>query len=1226
MLKNLLRLVMLTLVAVYLLGSITFAQSPYNVPIPDYPTNGSIVWEVPTNLNWYLTSSTVGLTFNLQIASDSNFTNILIDVDSLTSTNYSFSPVNGVTYYWHVRSKNSNNIYSLWTPTWSFTGAGNATLFSLTPTQSSHGTITPSTVTLVAYGQNQTFKVVPDSGYFVSNIYIDNTAVGPDSEYTFSNVTSNHTISASFSNICTITSSTGLNGNISPLGTNSVSPGSNVTYTFTSNPGYHVDSVFVDGKYVDSTSSYTFINVKSIHTISVTFAINTYYISASASAGGSISPSGLIPIQYGGSQTFTITANPGYSIQNVTVGATSFGPIPTYIYSNVTSNDSIRVYFHQIRNWYVSNSGQDYPPNDGSISLPFRTYAHAMNYAQPGDSIIVDNGVFNEPVFLTTGINVRGSGNTIFPLMFIASGSSNVSASNLNIYSVHPFNVSGSVNIAPGCSYVTLDNITVVGLTNTGIEFQADSNIVLTNLNISGCIDGLNLYNCKNITLTNITTNSNIISGTIFNYCRNFTVNNLTSNDNKSIPPSPGQGDGITISNSSKGTFNNTTASFNGNNGLHVLVNDNLNFIGGSFTENFIGINLDVDPSLPSLVILPMSAGTPLNPPMQSISNFTLSGTVIDTTNLINNLILKGFNSASNSIVAPVFNGNILLGNSMVSDLEIQGCVFNPIFNGLNFERTNFSTNPFINVSAYPAVSSAQPSGIKINNSAFGYTAPFIDLYHSGTDVATQDVDFRNNDFLSLTDPTIIPALIIDSTHFPNAMPQPGYVDYSGFNVGANPSISVSSTLNAYKGATYFVDVNLYLPKTMTFNYLSGRFLYDTSKVTYLATLSNGLINNAQWHLVIDTSVAGQIGFTGFGITPIDSIGKLFSLELQIKPSAADSTTTIVCDSSKFNANNSNYNFSFTNGTFIYHNIIGSIQQAGDVTLDGVVNMNDFFALLFYLSGTSPITNPQALANADFNKDGVINEADLTALYDFINGISPNVTQSSGSVSIGNVTYNQTSSATLPIAISNAQNVNSLLLTLYYDPALISFNAFTKSININGSLVQALESKPGEAKFFFNSPKALSGNFNPGNFILSFLNNSIPVGSVIKSSFSINGNPQQQGPTLTFGKNGLIVTGIDNTPGSLPKEFSLSQNYPNPFNPTTEINYQLPKAANVSIKIYNMLGQEVKTLVDEQKPAGSYNIQWNGRNNSGEQVSSGAYIYRIVAGDFVTAKKMIFLK
>lgn len=97
-------------------------------------------------------------------------------------------------------------------------------------------------------------------------------------------------------------------------------------------------------------------------------------------------------------------------------------------------------------------------------------------------------------------------------------------------------------------------------------------------------------------------------------------------------------------------------------------------------------------------------------------------------------------------------------------------------------------------------------------------------------------------------------------------------------------------------------------------------------------------------------------------------------------------------------------------------------------------------------------------------------------------------------------------------------------------------------------------------------------------------------------------------------------------PSYIPIEYSLSQNYPNPFNPVTQIRYTLPQNTNVQLKIYDILGREIKTLVNSEQPAGGYIIEWNGTNNFGAQVASGMYIYRIVAGKFVQTKKMMFLK
>ena len=95
---------------------------------------------------------------------------------------------------------------------------------------------------------------------------------------------------------------------------------------------------------------------------------------------------------------------------------------------------------------------------------------------------------------------------------------------------------------------------------------------------------------------------------------------------------------------------------------------------------------------------------------------------------------------------------------------------------------------------------------------------------------------------------------------------------------------------------------------------------------------------------------------------------------------------------------------------------------------------------------------------------------------------------------------------------------------------------------------------------------------------------------------------------------------------TIPIEFSVTQNYPNPFNPSTTIKYSIPQQSLVTIKVYDILGTEVKTLVNGERTPGIYSVQWNGDNNYGSKVATGIYIYRVVAGNFVQVKKMILLK
>jgi len=94
----------------------------------------------------------------------------------------------------------------------------------------------------------------------------------------------------------------------------------------------------------------------------------------------------------------------------------------------------------------------------------------------------------------------------------------------------------------------------------------------------------------------------------------------------------------------------------------------------------------------------------------------------------------------------------------------------------------------------------------------------------------------------------------------------------------------------------------------------------------------------------------------------------------------------------------------------------------------------------------------------------------------------------------------------------------------------------------------------------------------------------------------------------------------------VPSEYKMAQNYPNPFNPETKIRFELPKNSLVTMKVYNILGQEVKTLINTEMKAGFHAIKWNGRNNYGVRVASGVYIYEIRTPEFTMAKKMLMIK
>ena len=116
-------------------------------------------------------------------------------------------------------------------------------------------------------------------------------------------------------------------------------------------------------------------------------------------------------------------------------------------------------------------------------------------------------------------------------------------------------------------------------------------------------------------------------------------------------------------------------------------------------------------------------------------------------------------------------------------------------------------------------------------------------------------------------------------------------------------------------------------------------------------------------------------------------------------------------------------------------------------------------------------------------------------------------------------------------------------------------------------------------------------------------------------------------------ENGPLTVGINASDAVLsineellPEVYALHQNYPNPFNPITTLRYDLPEQANVNIIIYDMLGRQVKTLINQTQDAGFKSVIWNATNDYGKPVSAGVYLYQIQAGEFVQTRKMVLLK
>jgi len=206
----------------------------------------------------------------------------------------------------------------------------------------------------------------------------------------------------------------------------------------------------------------------------------------------------------------------------------------------------------------------------------------------------------------------------------------------------------------------------------------------------------------------------------------------------------------------------------------------------------------------------------------------------------------------------------------------------------------------------------------------------------------------------------------------------------------------------------------------------------------------------------------------------------------------------------------------------------------------------------------------------------------------------------------------------------------------------ISFSSYPK-ISYN-SIIDNFSFLYGGIYFFFSDYSSTKINNNniynnkPYNIVLNYSSGDFDAtnnwwGTVIKDSINAhiydywddwNLGIVQFEPLLTEPVN--ITTSIERLSNKIPGSYKLYQNYPNPFNPQTTINYQIPKLSNVTLNIYNLNGHLVKTLVNEEKPTGNYQVVWDGRNETGQQVSSGQYIYRLTVDGIEKTRKMLLVK
>ena len=238
--------------------------------------------------------------------------------------------------------------------------------YTITASVTGNGFITPNGTLTVDHGSSKTFSMLPAAGHHIEDVLVNgvsNPLAIATGSYTFNNATNNQTINVIYApNAHIIYSASGAHGSITPEGAVTVYHGENKTFNFTSDAGYHIDKVWIDGVTnlaAALNGSYTFNNISGSHDITVSFAATTFTITATAGANGSITPSGSVQVSHSSDYNFYIIPNAEYEISAVYVDDVSI-TVPAngiYIFTNVQANHTITALFSKKSYFITTSSG-----------------------------------------------------------------------------------------------------------------------------------------------------------------------------------------------------------------------------------------------------------------------------------------------------------------------------------------------------------------------------------------------------------------------------------------------------------------------------------------------------------------------------------------------------------------------------------------------------------------------------------------------------------------------------------------------------------------------------------------------------------------------------------------------------------------------------------------------------------------------------------------------------
>ncbi|MFC1563512.1 kelch repeat-containing protein [candidate division KSB1 bacterium] len=425
---------------------------------------------------------------------------------------------------------------------------------------------------------------------------------------------------------------------------------------------------------------------------------------------------------------------------------------------------------------------------------------------------------------------------------------------------------------------------------------------------------------------------------------------------------------------------------------------------------------------------------------------------------------------------------------------------------------------------------------------------------------------------------------------------------------------SLDSTFT--NGDTVIIDLTFFGNyNTSTVTSFQFTMNFDSTQINGIGIDTVGFGSSA---MIVSNALPGQLKIAAAILDTLRGSNKVMQIILEVDDDAQLGTSTVSFSDAFFNEGIPVVDLTSTS--------ISIRPRYGDVSANSIVNSYDASLVLQNVVGIEEFSTGRQ-AKADVTYNGSVTALD--AYYILL--------KSAGLIS----TFPVEDSLFSKISAADNPNINiSILKQIATGGNITKFTFSTAEVNNISSFYTEFNYNKNNLKFkrillseeysdYLNIVNIQNGNlkfamtgYNPGK-------NSGELLTIEFENLTIGNTPDNtdiNNLIIQINEQYIQPDYLKSDISGLPDKFDLAQNYPNPFNPGTTIKYQLPERTPVLIVIYNILGQEVRTLVNEAKDTGFYSIKWDGRNNFGKYVGSGVYIYRIKAGKFILTRKMLLIK